>query len=247
MKRQQNSVICARGGGANYVIDIDIAKSKCPVTVKKFWGLEHLMNRYDYIAAIDCECEFLRSFEPGKVLREIWESRSFLTANKSDASARKINKDCAELLGLGNGGSRIRQQTEDYLYYWWFNEIPVYRTETLGEFFSWLDEGTRREAVFSNWCCFDYIVYVMWLIECKGFSLRRLDIASPFGITEGLYSSRGLSGFENTNNIHWTSRGKISPEDRNVVMRFHLDRWKNHSSWFGRFKRAVKYVLRLRR
>ena len=213
---------------------------KCPVTVKKFWGLERLKNDYDYIAAVDCECLFIRSFEPGKIMREIWETQSFLTANKS-THAQTISRHCAELAGLDS--SRVRQETEDYLYYWWFNEIPVYRTDTLGGFFSWLGGGSRREAVFSNWCCFDYLRYVMWLIECGGFKLRKIDIEASYGITESLYRD-DRPGIENQCGLHWTSRRNITLQDSKIVMRFHLDRLKNHSSLFRRLKNAAKYILR---
>ena len=203
------------------------------------------MKNYDYIATIDCESEFVRSFEPGEVMNDIWESQSFLTANKSSAKAQEITRRCAELIGLDAENSRVRQETESYLYYWWFNEIPVYRTDTLSGFFSWLDENSRRESIFGNWCCFDYLVYVMWLIECRGCGLRKIDVTSSFGITEGLYSLRGYEGFERKHNIHWTSRARVSDGDKNIVMRFHLDRIRNHRSILRKIKSAVRKILGL--
>ena len=201
------------------------------------------MKRYDYIATIDCECEFLRSFEPGKIMRDIWENKTFLTANKSQDFAQNITRDCAQLLGLDS--KRIRQETENYLYYWWFNEIPVYRTDTLGEFFSWLDKDGRRDAVFKNWCCFDYIVYVMWLIDSKNASLKKVDIEASCGLTEELFRRKNdLPNFERIYGLHWTSRKNPQLISSKVVMKFHLDRLKHHEAIFRKLKMAAKYVLR---
>lgn len=208
------------------------------------------MNDYDYIAAVDCECEFVRSFQPGELMNDIWESKSFLTANKTPFAINALTGKCASLLGLDGEDSRVRRETEEYRYYWWFNEIPVYRTDTLKDFFSWLNENSRRDAVFNNWCCFDYLVYVMWLIECRGFTLKRLGLYSQCGITEGLYKRKyAYRRLERDCGFHWTTREKVRPEDSKVVMKFHLDHLKDYrsfcenSSMYVRFKFALKDIL----
>ena len=213
------------------------------------------MRKYDYIATIDCESEFIRSFDPGKLMHDIWESESFLTANKCSAERPKFfARTSSTLLGLNGENSRVRQETEDYLYCWWFSEIPTYRTDTLSDFFSWLNENSRREAIFKNWECFDYLVYVMWLIEYRNFKLKKLDIIFPGNINESMWhcNEHEYEGFVRSHGLHWTSREKVEPEDNNVVMKFHLDRLEDYRSpfWevkymYRKFKRAVKYVLRL--
>ena len=204
------------------------------------------MNDYDYIAAIDCECEFIRSFQPGELMNDIWESKSFLTANKTPNRTNSTSttmRDTAVLMGLD--GEQLRHETEDYQYLWWFNEIPVYRTDTLKDFFSWLNENSRRDAVFNNWCCFDYYIYVMWLIECKGFKLTKVDITFPGNLVESLCHCEKdkFKGFEREHNIHWTSRAKVRPEDSSVVMKCQLDHLREYNRPYRKFKRAVKYIL----
>ena len=94
-----------------------------PVTIKKYFGVKELINKQDYVAAIDCESLFIRDFDSGTLMDRIWRAESFLNCNKAVMAANDLY-NCACALRLDKDMSLI-EETEDFSVTWWFNEIPV--------------------------------------------------------------------------------------------------------------------------
>lgn len=205
------------------VMEENLANCKNPVSIKKYFGIKQLMNKYDFIAAIDCECVFVRNFDVGKLMAEIWNSKSMLASNISNRGARDVQL-CCEALGLSTN-EIVLSETNDFQYTWWFNEIPVYASENLREFFSWLNDE-RYKIIYNVWNCFDYLVYVLWLLTEKGYSLKKYKYKTTDGLIESLWKFEIFQKHRKEEElaVHWTSNININTLNTKICMQFHTDR-----------------------
>ena len=204
--------------------DIDMSRCKNPVSIKKYYAINILKNRYDYIAAIDCECIFIQKTDNGALMDEIWNTDSYLACNKSKTGANDV-KVSIEALGLQQN-KLLLEETENQTITWWFNEIPVYKSSTLNEFFFWLNDEGRYNIVFENWSCFDYLVYVIWLVLYKDKHLKVYNFVADCGLIEDLCNPKCKTKYkkEKALGVHWTSRLYKMPANSNIHLVFHLDR-----------------------
>ena len=226
----------------------ELNKYKSPVTVKKLFGVFSLYEKYSYIGVVDCECLFIKeSVEMTKVFDDIWNSRSFLVWNKSYL-LYYILKTTVQMSGLEND-KRLKKDTKGYVYNCWFCDIPVYRCDTVAEFKMWFYEKDV-ERLLNNRNITDYYLYVLFLYEVKGFSIKKINYWSPWGIMEDLVYSHTLKCDEIENEIgtHWTSNPK-SKNERAVIL-FHLDhrftpKEFRHFLWESRLRYYVNRYFRI--
>lgn len=216
---------------------------KSQVTIKKFYGLRCLMNNYKYIATIDSESKFIKNIDYEKEFDDIWNNGEMLKANKSD-NAYFIMRTCYKTLGVFDNRI-LRKETSNYHYNVWFNEIPLYRCDLLGEFFEWLD--SLNQDYKNEWLCFEYYIFAAFLIIKKGYHINRYNIDSLGGVMEYLY----VFPPERQKNIirdlhtHWTSSDEAISEITGI--RFHLDRDKNDEKYnSSTFFKDLKKCKRLR-
>lgn len=219
------------------VLDSQLPNCKNPVTIKKFYGLYKLMDQYEYIATIDCESVFISDIPVGKVLDRVWQERSFLASNISSQGAAVVKK-CAEAMGLVDNEVLI-SETGNFKYTWWFNDIPVYRTKDIREFFEWIKNDKKIDIIYNEFCCFDYLVYVIWLLLYKdGFHLKKYKVRDYVSIIESLWRPEkiGKVRIEKQLGTHWTSRVDLKTEvNPKIYMQFHCDRrHKKFKNYFGR-------------
>lgn len=208
----------------NYIIcDMDLSDCKNPVTIKKYFGLKELSDKYDYLATIDCETKFYGVINSGELLYSVWDNETFLNSNISKLGGRDVKK-CVEALGLQNN-QLLKAETDNYIYSWWFNDIPVYEGKTLNYFFEWIEKKGYQDAIYFNWECFDYLVYVIWLILEQNKHLKKYNIKSRDVIIESLWKweIRNKKKIEDELGTHWTSRPQIMDGER-IQVQFHLDR-----------------------
>lgn len=218
------------------IYEADMSDSKNPVTVKKFFGIRMLMDQYDYIATIDCECVFVRQTDAGKLMDEIWNENTYLACGRSVLGGRDL-KNCIDALGLGDN-ELLKRETADCSCTWWFNEIPIYKSENLGDFFAWLDKDNLYDTVYYTWECFDYLVYVIWLLLYKDKHLKIYDYESHMGMIESLCHPNTPHKYraERDFHTHWTSRRNLFPPNPRIHLKFHLDR---QTPFFKRVKRWI--------
>lgn len=208
----------------NYLIyNKDLSDCKNPVTIKKFFGIKKLAKKYDYIATIDCETKFYGHINIGELLGDIWNKGTYLNSNVSELGGRDVKK-CIQALNLENS-ELLKQETENYTYSWWFNDIPVYDSKTINEFFLWIDENSYKETIYYTWECFDYLVYVIWLILTQNKQLNKFGIKSRDIIVESLWKTEIINKkkIEEMLGTHWTSRHTLHEGER-IQVEFHLDR-----------------------
>lgn len=152
------------------------------INIKKFYALDSIIDDYDYVGIFDSETVFVREFDSDKIYPTIF-NKKILKSNLS-TSSRLIRKS-AELLGLVDN-EKLKEQTQNYSYYWWFNEICVYEKETYKEFKHYMNSISRTNEILNEKDCFDYILYGVWLVCFKDFNIKRYftDRVFPDGAIE---------------------------------------------------------------
>lgn len=171
------------------IIDSSIISVKNNVvSVKKFYGVKKFYKEYSYLSVIDDDTVFVKAFDPFKIFEEIWTTKSCFYKTNTIALKRHLDfYTCAASCGLENN-LILKKETNNFYSDIWFSDIPVYKSSTVEEFFSWMENTvvdnnkTIYENVRSNFVCFDYYIYWYWLIVYKGLtsdcSSRLTDLSS---------------------------------------------------------------------
>ncbi len=205
-----------------YLITTDeINKYKAKAVSKKLYALETLMYKYKYIILTDSESLFIKKCDFDSLAGEIWNNRTMLNSHISP-NAYFIMRKCYKAMGIYNN-KKLRKDTENYKYNFWFNELQVYKCEYLPDFFNWL-KSHNKDKVYDTWECFEYYIYYAYLLLEKDIHLNKYNYESWGGINECLYTFPIKKQKEIMKNmkLHWTSSRDAINE--NTVMLFHLDR-----------------------
>ncbi len=204
-----------------FITTDEINKYKSKAVTKKFYALEQLMYKYKYIILIDCESLFIKKCNFDSLAEEIWNKKTMLNSNISP-DGYFIMRKCFRVMGIYNN-EKLRKDTENYKYNFWFNEIQVYKCEYLPDFFKWI-ELHNKNKVYNTWSCFEYYVYYAYLLLEKNIHIRKYNYESMGGINEYLYQFPVEKQKEIINNmgVHWAST-REAINDKTVIL-FHLDR-----------------------
>jgi len=211
-------------GGVKYiVIPENLLKYRCQVTVKKFYALSELQGKYDYLATIDSESLFCKQADFSKVFHEIWSERSMLKANAT-LQGFFVMRKCFRTLSLAVYNDRkLRKAFGLFRYNTWFNEIPVYKCSTIPSFFEWLNHFDR-DVWLNEVACFDYYLYVAYLVIIEGLSIKKIPVTSNYGAIESSFERPGekykavLKEFGS----HWSSDVDVKTDK--TVMFYQLDK-----------------------
>jgi hypothetical protein len=202
-----------------------------PITQKKYYGLKYLFNaeKYDKIATVDVDTIFIASADYDEKFKSVLKERT-LYGSPSDKN-RSINESCAKLFNNVDYNV-IKQKTDNFLFYFWFNEIPVYEKNNFLMFMDYIkyDENVIREKLIP--AQFDFIVYACYLIICDKIKLSYLPEIKESG-TWGSFielqhriDPRIFKKVFNLYNPMWIYRLINNEDMKNVFMLVHTDRKK---------------------
>ena len=202
-------------------------KYKSQPTVKKLYAIRELKDTYKYLIPIDSESLFIKKGDYKALCDEIWESRSFLNANYSP-HACTIQRRCFMTMGMYDNIKLVRE-TKYFNYNIWFNEIPVYKCELLNEFFDFLDSYSNTSWK-NEWDCYDYYIFMAFLIIKKGYKLKRFKYEAIGGAVEYLpqFSEKQQYKILSSMQSHWSSS---NVQNENTYMLFHLDRDEDNKNY----------------
>ena len=135
-----------------------------------------LKNRYEYIAAVDSEVEFIsidniyEKFKYQSGLKKIFganvtgERREFL---------RKIIEESA--IFFQDNIDDLKMKTYDLTYYFWFSDIPIYDTKITSKFLKYIDFDNYEKFIDKiSWYVFDYISYIYYCVLYENYELVNL-------------------------------------------------------------------------
>lgn len=196
------------------VLPENMLSYKSQINVKKFYALKKLKDSYSYLFVIDCETKFVKHGDFFEVAEDIWTYKTMLNATLSSDAWSLVLRPCFKALGL-QGNITLLKETRGWQYNIWFNEISTYRSDTLNDFFSWLEHFDKNKYL-NAWACFDYHLYAAFLILEKGYHLiRHKNYKARQGYVEALNKISTYSSTEKIESLkilrtHWTSDSSIT-------------------------------------
>lgn len=205
----------------------DPFETKCIVTFKKFFGLKKLsQSKYDYIICCDSEIDIiLDNFTAENMNTKIANifKRKTIFAGKlvSDATIKP-----AEL--FPKYYYRIKQATQDFSLFFWWSDLPVYRTSDLVPFFEMINYDNI------TYFHFDYIIYQYYLVLFHNFIIiNTTPITNTHWSLEGLNTSDkailyklleiGYDFSWNTNMLYTLDDNKSFIDSHKGFIIYHLD------------------------
>lgn len=202
---------------------------KCQVTTKKLYGVKMLQDKYRYIGVVDCECLFIKKCNVDDKFKEIWSERTVMAASKSYL-LRSLLYYCINGLAIGDV-DRIKQNTDNYVYNCWFNDIPVYNTEYTAGFFRWL-ESQDIKRILDSFYMVDYYLFLLYMMDKYGWTIKKIDTWSPVGLMEEIAYSHPheVSIYMNEIGTHWTS--KLEKSNERTFLLFHRDHNPSEKEFF---------------
>jgi hypothetical protein len=169
-------------------------KTKSIVTYKKFFGLKQLANsKYDYIICSDSEidivCDNFTNENVNDKINHIFNSKKIYAGDTHGIWVTRITQTSANL--FPEKYDFLKNITRNFTLYFWWSDLPVYRTADITPFLSMIN--------YDNiiWEHFDYIIYQYYLILYHGF-----EIINTTPITNVKWSLEGL----NTNDINMLNK-----------------------------------------
>jgi hypothetical protein len=135
------------------------------ITFKKFFGLKQLMySKYEYIICCDSEIDIIldnfTSDNITKKLDDIFINKK-IYAGTIDTEATIISAN----LFKREEYDKIIEVTNNFNYFFWWSDIPVYKKSHLEYFF------TKINYDNIEYNHFDYIIYQYFLILTEGFQI----------------------------------------------------------------------------
>lgn len=224
------------------ILPQEFEKYKSKAVTKKLYGLQRFMYEYTYIILVDCESIFIKNFDSGKLCKMIWDSRSMLASNISP-DGFNIMRSCYRTMGLYHN-KKLRKELSNFKYNFWFNELQVYKSSYLPEFFQWLQKFNMN-SILNNHNCFEYYLFFAHLCIVHNFHIKKYKYVSMGGINEYLdiFPVNMQKKIVDVMGLHWTSSQDAITE--NVVMLFHLDRGKydKNYGYKNMWGKTLKYLL----
>lgn len=153
------------------------------ITFKKFYGLKELIHsNYDYILCCDSEIDILPEYFThdniyGK-LERIFQKKQIYASDAvgRDPTGRwitQITNRCAQL--FPTAFNQLAELTNDFEYYFWWSDIPVYRRSDLADFFSKFDDSRLVHYHF------DHMIYQMYLVLYHDFKFVNINTITKLG------------------------------------------------------------------
>lgn len=217
----------------NFIIADNLDSSFNIITAKKFFGVKYLSSQYKYIGVFDSEILFVKHFNTEKIYKEIHESKIFKSNKRHDSNHLK---DLCKMLLLDND-ERLIEQTENFTQYWWFNEICVYEQSLFLEFNDWLENHVNYKMIMKNFISFDYLIYSLWLICNKNYSLKKylIDYSFAGAAIETNYRNNDISN----NFKSYQDRNINHTEIDHIKVQIMIDRGEDHCKKEGE-KKQIK-------
>ena len=158
--------------------ELRIFKNRGIINIKKFYSINLLKNKYEYLLVMDSESQFIKHVDLLKIANSFFEDKILLGNIPKEDSTPIIEGARKYYL---NDPNIDKLETTLYL---WFNSPCFYKTNNLDLFF----EKTKVLENIKNlcWYDFDYYIYMFFLILFCNFNVKDLKVKSFFGALEGI-------------------------------------------------------------
>ncbi len=206
-------------------------ENKSIVSYKKFVALNHLKEKHEYFYVFDSEVEFIKKCDMDQIAIDYYKDLK-IYSNKLYQDHPKITKIIREPYKFFNINEKKKIIENIKHSYFWFNDIPLYKSEYLNGFFEKIDFIHRLKFIRKmNWFVFEYILYIYYLITID--KVKIINIDSEYNIKmNNCFGEQKLNDnnreqlkkiFEITKPM-WSLKSIPNNYSDNIFIHFHLDR-----------------------
>jgi len=206
------------------VLPQELVHYKNPITVKKLWGVSQLIDAYDYVGVFDAEIKIVKPFNTDEIYPEIFQTKELkCNACMPSVDGGAVVKNNSLTMGIAGNENLIRE-TENFKWYWWFNEICVYESATFDEFMTFLKNSGGLEIYYNEYWCFDYLLYGIWLLAFKNFKTKKFFPDKKFGFGAIEHNQFNVGNISDEFKSYMDSNMHPERHDH-IKVQFHMDRY----------------------
>jgi hypothetical protein len=154
----------------------EIINKNVIITFKKYYALNTLKEKYEYLATCDSEIKFINTDKVDLKFKRFCDSKTIIGSVLSENSkninlAKDINRySCVFFDTLASSNV-----TEDFRFYFWFSDIPIYDSSILKRYLDFIKfEDFSNFVNKINWHFFDYIPYGIYCLMYEDY--RKINI-----------------------------------------------------------------------
>lgn len=223
-----------------------IMKNRGIINIKKFYALMQLKNRYKYIIVLDDDCIFSATVDLLDLCSDYFARKVLYGNILQDPPFNIINsvvENCKRFY------PKAQRQKLNCPLYLWFNQVPIYSTENLDDFFQL--SGIDHEISKLTWEDFDYYIYMYYLILQCGFQAEDMGVVAPLALSE-LCTGESFSVYSNifqTEKIYMaTAYAKQTFVLQDVFITLHNDRvYAKKQKGIEKLYNSIKNYIWIRR
>lgn len=146
------------------------------ITFKKWYGLNEIKNKYEYIAVVDSEIEIVNPINVYDKFKNFCDNKTVIgsTVKESNQNLR-IVKEINDVCKVFYENHDLEQFTNNSTFYFWFSDIPIYKSNILNDFLKFINfEDYDEISKKLTWGLFDYIPYIFYCHLFNGYG--KIDI-----------------------------------------------------------------------
>lgn len=147
----------------------DAYQTRSIITYKKFFGLKQLAHfKYEYIICCDSEIDIIHNnFTADNInskIKQIFNTKTIYAGNADGNSVGTLITQTSANL-FQDKYDYLKHVTKNFTLYFWWSDLPVYRTLDITPFFKMISYDSIV------WEHFDYIIYQYYLILSDDFKI----------------------------------------------------------------------------
>jgi hypothetical protein len=199
-------------------------------TKKKFIGVQYVFDNtnFEYVATIDADTEFFKTVDYDQLFKNYYK-KSRIFGNYFDRYVKKnkhlINITTAPLDFFTEDDKKIiKNKTNNFQFYFWYNDIPIYKKSIFLDFMQYIDYKNRIKDI--DWKHFDFFLYAYYLIKENIFKPTLLLDAEVGTMVEDQYemNEEVFKLMFKKSKPMWIKKDIDKKLMNNTFMHVHLDR-----------------------
>jgi len=152
----------------------DLSRDNGVINAKKFYGLSRIKDKYEYVIVVDADMQIMKNIYLHKVCEDIFSRKTLWGNTRHTGEHDKIyflfTSACREFFADAN-------KINDSRLGLWFNNLCVYKTDTLDDFFA--KTGIMDKLKNLIFWHFDHYIYMYYLLIYQGFHTEQIF---PLGV-----------------------------------------------------------------
>lgn len=209
-----------------------------PTWYKKWWGVNKIIDDYEYFLLMDTEFEFVKHVDVYEIVKDEFSKRRFFGHVTDVCAPRGVGQNATFCFDFQEK-MHIQNITKGFQLYTYWNTLPIVERETAKQFIARYNVPNTPHS-----CTHETFPYHYFLLLYHGWTITDLthipNSVYPFGILECGGTNQEMLAIMKPYFTYWLAY-KLEPEkfkDCNIFMTIHHDR---QNGWYGPPGPPVKF------